>query len=258
MDHSYATRHLLADRYLLGQLSADEARRFEHHYLGCEACQQDLEDSDGLRRGLRQAMGRDPLAGHAAPVTQPPATQKEAPPTPTETAPPGTRTTWSHLRPHLAWAAALALCATLGSVPSVRDLWTRPDAASSQLASSQLPASGNVPLLFLSPQRGEAHPATLILPPEATPVVVSLDLGVVEFDRYRAHLHAQPDAPATWSLEDLRPDGRALVTLVFSPADLQPGTAAVIRVEGRTAAGRWIETGRYQFRVQSSHEAIQR
>lgn len=54
MDHSYIDEHEIAERYILGHLSAREAEAFEEHYLGCPECLDRLEAIEGLRQGLRQ------------------------------------------------------------------------------------------------------------------------------------------------------------------------------------------------------------
>lgn len=54
MDHSYIDEHEIAERYILGRLSAREAEAFEEHYLGCPECLDRLEAIEGLRQGLRQ------------------------------------------------------------------------------------------------------------------------------------------------------------------------------------------------------------
>jgi Putative zinc-finger len=53
MKHSYIEENHIADRYLLGKLSAQERVRFEEHYENCLECLNRLETIDSLRRGLR-------------------------------------------------------------------------------------------------------------------------------------------------------------------------------------------------------------
>jgi len=53
MEHSYIEERDIADRYLMGKLSAEERMRFEEHLEDCEQCLERLETSDGLRAGLR-------------------------------------------------------------------------------------------------------------------------------------------------------------------------------------------------------------
>jgi anti-sigma factor RsiW len=59
MDHKEAKENMLVDRYLAGQLGARERRRFEQHYLGCEACVEELELTERLRGGLHDVVFAD-------------------------------------------------------------------------------------------------------------------------------------------------------------------------------------------------------
>jgi hypothetical protein len=56
MDHQYIEENNIADRYLIGQLSAEEQRRFEEHFLGCQQCRSQLETTHHFRIGLRSAL----------------------------------------------------------------------------------------------------------------------------------------------------------------------------------------------------------
>jgi hypothetical protein len=59
MEHSYIEENNIADRYLLGKLSAQERIRFEEHCENCLECLNRLEMVDGLRRGLRVVAGEE-------------------------------------------------------------------------------------------------------------------------------------------------------------------------------------------------------
>lgn len=59
MDHDYIEQHHLADRYLMGKLSQEEADRFEEHYLSCQLCLDRLEQAETLQRGLKRAAAED-------------------------------------------------------------------------------------------------------------------------------------------------------------------------------------------------------
>jgi hypothetical protein len=69
MEHSYIEEHNIADRYMLGKLSAQERVRFEEHCKNCRECLNSLETIIGLRRGLRIVAGeeiwRSPAHGRA-------------------------------------------------------------------------------------------------------------------------------------------------------------------------------------------------
>jgi anti-sigma-K factor RskA len=53
MDHLYIEEHNIADRYLIGRLSAEEQRRFEEHFLDCQRCRSWLEMAHHFRAGLQ-------------------------------------------------------------------------------------------------------------------------------------------------------------------------------------------------------------
>jgi predicted anti-sigma-YlaC factor YlaD len=55
MYHEYIEEHNIADRYLMGKLSAEEERLFEEHFLECQQCRNWLEATHHFRIGLRSA-----------------------------------------------------------------------------------------------------------------------------------------------------------------------------------------------------------
>lgn len=59
MDHDDIEQNHVADRYLMGQLSAEEADRFEEHYLSCQECLDRLERAEILQGGLKRAAAED-------------------------------------------------------------------------------------------------------------------------------------------------------------------------------------------------------
>jgi Putative zinc-finger len=59
MDHLYIEEHNIADRYLIGQLSAEEQRRFEEHFLDCQRCRSWLEMAHHFRAGLQSAFASE-------------------------------------------------------------------------------------------------------------------------------------------------------------------------------------------------------
>ena len=65
MDHSAIDENLVADRYLLGRLTAGERAEFEEHYLDCPVCLERLETIEGLRAGLKE-LPRRPAASKTA------------------------------------------------------------------------------------------------------------------------------------------------------------------------------------------------
>lgn len=53
MNHSYIEEHNIADRYLLGKLSAEERQLFEAHIQSCRQCIDQLQTIADFRTGLR-------------------------------------------------------------------------------------------------------------------------------------------------------------------------------------------------------------
>ncbi len=59
MDHSYIEERQIVDRYLMKQLPAGEAVRFEDHYVYCQQCLDQLELAEKLQRGFKRAAAGD-------------------------------------------------------------------------------------------------------------------------------------------------------------------------------------------------------
>ncbi len=59
MDHDEVVARRVVDRYLLGKLAPDESQRFERHYLTCEECLNELETTEHLVAGMRDAAAED-------------------------------------------------------------------------------------------------------------------------------------------------------------------------------------------------------
>lgn len=62
VDHQIIDAENVAERYVTGRLSPDEAARFEEHYLDCPACCVRVEAAERLERGLRH-MAEEVAAG---------------------------------------------------------------------------------------------------------------------------------------------------------------------------------------------------
>ena len=62
MDHTYVEENQIADRYVMGTLPAEEAERFENHYLSCPECLDRLELAESVERGFKRMAGQDAAA----------------------------------------------------------------------------------------------------------------------------------------------------------------------------------------------------
>ncbi len=68
MDHIYVEENQIADRYVMGTLPADEAERFENHYLSCPECLDRLELAESVQRGFKRMAGQDAVVRQLAVV----------------------------------------------------------------------------------------------------------------------------------------------------------------------------------------------
>jgi hypothetical protein len=59
MDHTYIDEQQVIDRYVRGTLPAEEAARFEEHYLYCQHCLDRLDLAESMKRGFQRAAGQD-------------------------------------------------------------------------------------------------------------------------------------------------------------------------------------------------------
>jgi putative zinc finger protein len=59
MNHTYIDEQHVIDRYVRGTLPADEAARFEEHYLSCQDCLDQLDLAEAMKRGFQRAAGQD-------------------------------------------------------------------------------------------------------------------------------------------------------------------------------------------------------
>lgn len=59
MDHTEIEDRQIAELYLRGKLSPDEAAGFEEHYLHCQECLDRLETAEAMDRSFKRAAGQD-------------------------------------------------------------------------------------------------------------------------------------------------------------------------------------------------------
>jgi len=72
MDHTSIENDQWPERYVMGRLSDEERQRFEAHFVDCPKCLDELEASDGLRRGLESLPPSEIPAASPSPVGLPP------------------------------------------------------------------------------------------------------------------------------------------------------------------------------------------
>lgn len=258
MDHTTIDTENVAERYVTGRLSPEEAALFEEHYLDCPACCARVEAAERLQRGLRR------LAEDAA--VRAPETFR-----------------WSR-SPRLALAAAALLAVALvpawlelREVRSLRSDLARARTARAstdrlaavegelQRTRSDLKAESqrraalareveagrrpqtNLPVLSLAPVRGGAPVRTLTLPKEPGWVALWVEPGDTNYPAYRATLANEGGATVFQSSGLKLNDLGALLIAVHSTS-LAPG-AYRLEVEGLPKAGTPVSVGRFPLRV---------
>lgn len=272
MDHSYIDDHQMAELYLLGKLSPEEAARFEEHSMSCSECLDRLETAEKLQLGLRAVAARE-VASEAVKLGL------------------LARLVRSRLAPFALTALLLAAVLPAGLLwrragrlegelvqtrEQLREERNRPTPTPAPAPASDNPELGalrsqleaerqekerlaaelekagapriNVPVVPLSPERSApgAEPSTRIslsFSPEL--LVLLLELDATDFPRYRATLTG---GRTVWHLADLRPDTQGSLTLALPAVWLRPGDFTV-RVEGFPAQGRPAPVADFSFRI---------
>lgn len=257
MDHPSIDAGNIAERYVTGRLTSEEAARFEEHYLDCPSCCARVEAAERLQRGLRR------LAGQAA-----------------TGATGGLR--WNR-SPRLALAAAALLA--VGLVPAwlergeirrlrsdlvrtkaekgstdrldavQRDLQqTRRDLAAEaekrealarEIAADRQPQT-DLPVLALTPVRGGAPVRTLKLPARPGWVGLWVEPGDADFPAYRATLRSTRGVVVFQASRLALNDLGALLVTVHSTS-LSPG-AYQLDLDGLPAKGASVPVGRFPLR----------
>lgn len=224
MDHPQIDDEQVIERYLLGELDALEAERFEDHFLICSRCLDQLETDERLSDAIRalapesrprtSAWARPLLAAAAVLLLLLPAlfffarrgAQLE-------------RQLGEARRETAELRAGLATEQT-ASRDRLSALETRSSELSAELARATLPRVSSL-LLRLSPQRsapGEETPAhRLRLGPEPAWVVLLVELGADPGERCRAVLTGI-GGERLWSADDLAADSYgALAVSLYAP-----------------------------------------
>lgn len=274
MNHSSIDDHQVAELYLLGKLSPEEAASFEEHSMSCSECLDRLETAEKLRLGLRAVAARE-VASEAVKLGL------------------LARLVRSRLAPFaltalllvavlpagLLWRRAGRLEGELAQTrEQLREALNRPTPAPipdpeagalrSQLAeqrrqaeaerqekerlAAELEKTGepriNVPVVPLSPERsvpGAAPTTRISLSSSPELLVLLLELDATDFPSYRATVTGGGTA---WHLSHLRPDAQGTLTLALPATRLRPGDF-IVRVEGLPAQGRSAPVADFSFRL---------
>jgi hypothetical protein len=264
MDHSTIDAGNVAERYVTGRISPEDAASFEEHYLDCPACIARVESAERLQRGLRR------LAEEAAVRA------------------PGTSSSFRWSRsPRLALAAAAVLAvalvpawlehrevqslhtdlaqakvekgaadrltATQGQLQQAqRDLAAvveKQEALSREVAKDRQPQS-NLPILALTQVRGGAAGGpvrTLTLPKEPGWVALWVEPGDADYPAYRATL-AKDGGAVVVQASGLKLNDLGALLITVHSTSLSPG-AYRLEVEGLPRTGAPVSVGRFAVRV---------
>lgn len=274
MDHQTIDETHVVERYLLGQLSPQEAETFEDHYLDCPECLDRLELSKRLRQGLLQVateeavqtavvrragvlaalarLGRSRQLGlvlaAAVVVLLLPAglllrevrrLDGELAETRARAAREPSPVNPAH--PADLEAARQALAAEQARAAQERtELQQKSEQLSAELTKARQPQV-NTPIYSLSPERsgpGEGEPSTRIAPGPSTGwIVLSLDLGAPSSGAPGQTFHAtlRRGATVVWQGGGLQPDPQGSLVLSLPASLLTPGDYSVT-VEANHAA----------------------
>lgn len=213
MDCGYVAERHVADLYVLHQLTAEQAERFEDHYMSCETCLDELERAEVMARGFKR-VGAEEMA-QAAVVTA--------------------GAGWWRRRT----LPALAATAVVAAV-ALPYFWSRP--------SQEAGGRGNTPVVFLQPERSAETVASRRIrrPADRGPVVFVLELAPPFYPSYDAVV--ERSGQRIWTVEGLELGERDTVALSLDAGLLESGEH-VLWLGAMTPEGRHVGVGRFGFRV---------
>lgn len=220
MKHTEAKELLFVDRYLAGTLSTEEQSAFEAHILSCQECLDELELTDRLRVGIKDAFGHLPVGvdQHASDTG---------------------RATWGS--PRYATAASVLLAASLLAAGL---MYGRPDGHEGPAAAQVFPIHAT--------RSVNAAPTSVVRlsSPDAMAVLL-VDPGLTDYADYRVHVR-RDDATfrsTVTELEGLQPTYEDMLAVTI-PATVLPAGDYTIELSGRDGHdGDYAQVARLTFRV---------
>lgn len=223
MDHEEATRQMMVERYLLGELSADAQEVFEAHFFDCEQCALDLRLEAAFLDHSKVVLTAPAQESHVANAEQ-------------------RRTAWQTwfkpalVLPVIAILAGLAAYESLVELPKFRHVAAQ--AATPQI----LPA---ISLINAATRGGEKAAAVV---GQDQPFMVFVDIPAQSrFDSYTAEMH-DPAGREVWSLPVSAATAKDTVQIRV-PGQQQSGTYSLV-VFGNQNDGQKSELGRFPFELQ--------
>ncbi len=272
-DHAYAEEQGLVDLYLAERLSAAERTAFEAHYFACPACLEQLEAAAELRQGMLDFAVEDSLRRHASGVLAVLALQSRQRRVALGgalllliLAPCGWLAARNrHLERRLADVqaavqAAPRLDARLQAVEKAaagdRRRFAQELAAERQARTAAerdaLRPLVNLPISVLAAVRGGEEPGRapvtrIPLPPDMTPLALTMELASVDYPSYHVSLRTAA-GQEIWQADGLHPDSRDALSLLL-PARMLPLGVYRLSLEGVQNGGRRAAVAVYPFQV---------
>jgi Putative zinc-finger len=284
MEHSYIEEHNIDSRYLFGDLSVEEQRRFEEHFIDCRHCRDRLKAVEGLRAGLQTVAAEEAsrsrayvqagllarvlrlrrtalLAGVALLVALPVAFLSWE---------------WSSARRDLARVEQSSAewqrkyeereQAARNLATEMQESFAQLDQLAAQLArereervrlADQLnKAVGTetvVPIFALSVTRGDAQDSSqpveeITIPRSSKFIILSLELEPdPDIQSYRATL-STTGGRSVWSKSNLKPSSKDALALSLNSSLFKPDNYR-LTLEGLAVGGRYVPVAQSAFRV---------
>ncbi len=225
MDHSEAVKLQAVERYLLGELAAEQHDQFEEHYFSCPECAADINAAVRFVENARELLRTESPAAAAEGEKR-------------------RRPAWlMWFRPAYAMAAILLL---LG-VSAYQNLATIPQLRR-QVAQASKPQALVSFSLVSSASRGPS-PLTL-RPPFGRAFGLYVDIPPGHFAEYVCEIRDGSDRPR-FAMEVSAAEAKDTVQLLIPPSKLTPGRyALVVRGRRADAQGSEAEVARFPFALE--------
>ena len=220
MDHSEAIRLGAAEKYLLGELAAEQRDQFEEHFFACVECARDVKTGAVFVDNARQLLREEP----AIQTVLKPATSR--------------RGWFAWWQPAWGLAAVLALV----SVVSYQNLVTIPTLRQTSAEPETLTSFS----LVTAASRGGG--ATVIHPPAHRPFGIYVDIPAIQpFPYYTLDVST---GSRHFEVQVSAEQAKDTVQMLIPPGALQSGKAELV-IDGRSSQGGPVtEIARYPFEIQ--------
>jgi anti-sigma factor RsiW len=223
MDHNEATRQMMVERYLLGELAPDAQEAFEAHFFECEQCALDLRSEAEFLDHSKVVLTGTAQQPHAAKVEQRQSAWQ----------------TW--FKP----AFVLPVVAILAFVASYEGFVEIPKTKQAALQAGTPQILPAVSLINAATRGGEQAALTV---GRSQPFLLFVDIPAQSaFDSYTAEMH-DPAGRAVWSLVVSGATAKDTVQIRV-PGLQQSGTYSLV-VFGNQNGGQKSEVGRFPFNLQ--------